>query len=312
MTTAQEIPAESALNVPGDVDASTGNLDAESDIVIAGTVRETLRVKSTGNVTIGGSIEAGAVVEAGGDVRIEGGITTQHRGMVSAGGAIYTHYCDEADLKAGGDVVVTGGVINSNIYTTGRLLIEQGALVGGTVYVRDGAVIKALGNENRLKTRIAVGINPDVLAENRRQAKDFRKQKEASERIRQAVQPLLAQLKRLNPQQRERATELMYEAESIDTRVNEQMKLQNDILAACTPAAPAELLVTGCLFPGTVVIFADKMTTIAQEREGPVKIARRHVTRTEEIVLEEPAAGATATLVSHEYEPVSPADVQRQ
>lgn len=312
MAATQEITAQPVLNIPGDVDATTGPIEAATDVVIGGTVRESLRVKSGGNITIGGSIEAGAVVEATGDIRIKGGITTQHRGMVTARGAIYTQYCDEADLKAGGDIVITGGVINSDIRTFGRLLIEQGALVGGRAYARNGAVIKALGNENQLKTRIAIGIDPDVLAETRRLAKDLRKQKEAADRIRQTVQPLLAQLKRLNPQQRERATELIYEADSIDARIQEQTKLQNDALAACTPAVPAEMLVSERIFSGVVIIFADKMGTIQQEQQGPVKVVRRPVIRTEEIVIEEAETGNTTTLVSHEYEPVSPADTKAQ
>jgi hypothetical protein len=128
----------------------------------------------------------------------------------------------------------------------------------------------------------------------------------ASVRIRQTVQPLLAQLKRPNPQQRERATELLYEADSIDTHVQEQSKRQNQALAACTPAAAAEVLVTEHIFSATIVIFGDKMAAIRQERQGAIKLARRQVERVEEIILFEPATGLTATLANHEYSPLMP------
>jgi uncharacterized protein (DUF342 family) len=72
------------LNIPGDVDASTGPIESATDVVIGGTVRETLRVKSGGKHPPSAAASRPGRVEAAGDIRIKGGITTQHRGMVTA------------------------------------------------------------------------------------------------------------------------------------------------------------------------------------------------------------------------------------
>ena len=54
------------LDVSGDVNYETGNLDVEGDVAIKGSVATGFTVKASGSVTIGGMIESGAQVHAGG------------------------------------------------------------------------------------------------------------------------------------------------------------------------------------------------------------------------------------------------------
>ena len=219
--TRHEVSVIEVVEIKGDVDFSSGNVDSPTDVLITGTVRETFSVQSAKSVAVQGVIEA-ATVQAGTDVHVRGGIAAQHNGKVLAGGEICAKFCSDADLEAGGDITVTRQVMNSRIYSAGRLSVARGSVIGGYTYAREGAEIRELGNEADIKTEIAIGVDPIALAETRQTDEIIAKKRGAVAKIRGTIQPLMAQLKRLTPQQRERVTELMYEADEMEADVVER------------------------------------------------------------------------------------------
>ncbi len=292
------------VEIKGDVDYSSGNVESPTDVLITGTVRETFEVRSAKSVAVQGAIEA-AAVEAGTHVHVRGGITARRGGRVLAGGEICAKFCEDADLQAGGDIVITREAMNSRIYAAGRLVVPRGAVIGGYAYAREGAEIRELGNVANIRTRIAIGVDPTVLAEARQTDEIIRRKREAAAKIREKVQPLMAQLKRLTPQQRERVTELMHEADEMEAGILEQEKSRGAVIASKNPTGDSQpaLLITGKLYPGVVVIIGDKMVNIEKERRGPVKIVRRPVKRVEEIMMVDQVSGSTQILPSYDYAP---------
>ncbi|MBP7937336.1 MAG: DUF342 domain-containing protein, partial [Phycisphaerae bacterium] len=95
----------SVVETKSDVDFSTGNIESPTDVLIGGTIRDTFVVKSAQSVAVRGAIEA-AVVEAGTDIQVSGGGAGRGQGKVTAGGQITSKFCEEANLRAGGDIVI--------------------------------------------------------------------------------------------------------------------------------------------------------------------------------------------------------------
>lgn len=284
-----------------DVDFSTGNIESPTDVLIGGTVRDTFAVRSAKSVAVRGAIEA-AVVEAGTDVQVSGGVAGRGQGVVTAGGQITSKFCDEANLRAGGDIVIISECINSRLYAGGRLMIPAGKLVGGYAYAREGAEIEVLGNEADRPTEIAVGVDPVVLAKSAQTDELVKKKREAIAKIREKIQPLMAQLKRLNPQQRERATELMYEADQMEAEILETERKKQEEIARCSPDRKICLLVKHTIYPGVkVVVGGDKVAVFRNERRGPVKIERRLVNRVEEICIVDQISGSVTTMPGYEF-----------
>ena len=93
-----ELSVVEVVDIEGDVDYSTGNVHAPSDIVIKGTVRESFEVLGKQSVSIKGTVEA-AIIQAAMDVHVQGGITAHGKGRVVAGGTIAARFCDAADLR---------------------------------------------------------------------------------------------------------------------------------------------------------------------------------------------------------------------
>ena len=288
------------IEISGDVDFSTGNIDSPTDVLIAGTIRDTFAVKSARSVSVRGAIEA-AAVEAGTDVQVSGGIAGRHQGRVLAGGRITSKYCSDANLEAAGDITITRECTNSHVHARGRLTIARGRLIGGFAYAREGAEIKVLGNEAEKPTIIALGADPAVIAQALQIDETVKKKREACAKIREKVQPLMAQLKRLTPQQRKHATELMCQADQIEAEVHEHEQQKRQLLASANSQAGPSLLVTSMVYPGVKVIFGDKMAIFRKERKGPIKIERRCMDRVEQICLIDECSGSLTIMPSYEY-----------
>jgi len=296
----REVFVVEVIEIKSDVDFSTGNIESPTNVLINGTVRDAFCVKSEKSITVRGAIEA-ATVEAGDDIRVVGGVASRNQGSVAAKGEIHTKFCSEAHLQAEGDITITHGCMNSHVHTCGRLMVPQGKVVGGFTYAREGAEIKVLGNNADRKTEIAIGLDPVALMEASRIDEIIKKKKEASSRIREKTQPLIDQLKRLTSEQRERVTELMYQADTMDAEIQEHEEKKRELIAAKSPTGKASLLVTSIIYPGVKVIFGDKMATFRQERRGPVKIERRMVDRVEEICMIDRSSGSVMTMPTYDY-----------
>lgn len=298
----ERISVLDVVEIPEDVDFSTGNVDSPTDVLVKGTIRDSFAVKSAKSIAVRGAIEA-AAVEAGGDVQVSGGIVGRDRGKVIAGGNITSKFCDEAWLRAGGDVTICRGCMRSYVHADGRLIFARSKLVGGFTFARQGAEIKVLGNEAEKTTKIAVGFDPAALAEIIRIDELVKKKAEACAKIRETIQPLLAQIKCLTPQQREKPTELMYQADEIEADIRKQETRKKELLGQNVPSTSAAIVVLSMVYPGVKVIFGDMMAIFRKERKGPIKIERRLVDRVEEICVIDHSSGSVTTMPSYEYKP---------
>ncbi len=294
------------VEVPGDVDFSTGNIDAPIDVLINGTIRESFRVESKKSITVRGTIEA-ATVTAGTELKVNGGIVSRPEHLIIAGGEAFTKFCNDAHIQVGGDFTITREALGSNLYVNGCLHIPRGALIGGRAYARQGADIKEVGNAANVKTEIAIGVDPEVYVDTRRIDELMKKKKDAAAKIREKVQPLMAMLKRLTPQQREKATELMYEADNLEAEVENLDKQKTQMLIDKSPPPGQEvaLEITTIVYPGVKIILGDRATLFQKERKGHFRICRRIIKRVEEIVLVDMSSGSVTPLPSFEYLPES-------
>ena len=296
------IDIEDVVDIPGDVDYSSGNVDVHNAVLIEGTVRESFEVKSTKSVTIRGAIEP-ANVEAGTDLQVNGGIAGRQIARIVAGGEIHTKFCSEANLVAGSDITITREVMNSRLHTRGQLHMPNGAVIGGYYYLRMGGEIGTIGSDNEVKTTIAIGSDPGGIVKAKEIEETIAKKKAAAQKIRSAVQPLMAQMKRLTPSQRERATELMFQADGMDLEINDCQTEAQRALDTPDPDADLTLLVNQQVHAGVKIVIGNKFTVFRKPRRGSCKIVRRAVDRVEQIVLIDRLTGSVNPMPTFDFDP---------
>ncbi len=286
-----------AFTVPSDVDFGTGNIDSPVDVQIHGTVHDGFLVKSRRAITIGGAIES-ASVEAQGDILIRGGILQKGRCSVRAGGDIVARFCNEADLSAGGDVKVCNEIISSRVRCEGKLFAAHGAIIGGSVYAREGIEVATLGSDANVNTKVVVGLHPKITDEAERIREDVKSKREAAERIRSVVQPLLADLKRLSPAQKEKATELMFEADTMDSDAADAENQRSTILQNARALEIPYVLASKIVHRGVTIRIGRRNIALNKPIHGPVKIEKRKLKNVTEFVAVNQLSGSLSVLPS--------------
>jgi uncharacterized protein len=151
------------LEIRGDVDYHTGNVDFQGDVVVEGRIKDGFTVKATASILCGNTVGA-ADVSADGDVILEKGFLGRDRGIVHAGKGFDARFVENGRVEAQGPVWIEVGAINSTIHTLGVLTAgAKAVIVGGTIVAADGVDAMHLGSRMEVRTEIHCGINYLVM-----------------------------------------------------------------------------------------------------------------------------------------------------
>ncbi len=150
------------LEIKGDVDYSTGNIDFPGDVEVRGNVKPTFYIRAVGDVRIKGIIEAATVTS---ESNIEClGVKGRERGLVSAKGNIKVRFLENAHVECSGDIYVDGSIVNSTVRAGRKIDVTGGVgqIVGSNIIA--GLVISAkeIGSEMEISTHVEVGVDPKI------------------------------------------------------------------------------------------------------------------------------------------------------
>lgn len=238
--------------VPGDVDASIGNIDFNGDINILGNVHSGFTITATGSVVIDGHCE-GCQIQAGKDVIIRKGYQGQGVGKIVSGGEIMGKFFESAILEAEGDVEASY-LLNCDLRTQGKLLVEgrRGVIIGGYVCAKQGVSCFGVGNIAEIKTIVEVGIDKDDMMEYQELVKMIDKVDAELKTCEAALQKLMEK-----PTRDEKTTEFLAR---LTKAVYTQKKQKKDLLKEqsvkmdkMTKQRGARVRVAGRAFPGTLL-----------------------------------------------------------
>lgn len=153
----------SVLVIPGNVDYSTGHVDFDGDVVVAGDVVEGFKVKATGSIFCAQTVAA-TEIECGKDLIVGRGIIGRQNGTVKVGGEIRCKYVEHCYAEARGPIRTIVGAVNSVINTLDSFETgPRGILVGGKVRAQNSVTAGQIGTEMGPPTEIYCGIDFSVL-----------------------------------------------------------------------------------------------------------------------------------------------------
>ncbi len=154
------------LEIPGDVDYSTGNIRTDKGSVnIHGGVETGFSVVASGSIIIG-DVVAGAQIEAVGDIEVLRGLSMLGKGKVVAGGSIRCHFAENAQLVARGDVIIDNSITNCDITAESRIIATRGKgrIQGGVIRARKGIEANQIGSELGARTQVVIEQDSPALA----------------------------------------------------------------------------------------------------------------------------------------------------
>lgn len=153
------------LEISGDVDYSTGNIDFRGDVHIRGDVRENFSVRATGTITIDGLVEA-ANIEAGGNVMVACGVLGDNRALIKSGGRIQAKYLENCVAYAG-ESIAADCIMASQSYSDGTIEVTtgRGTIIGGSLIAAKSVKARIIGCQAGRNTEITLGMLPYVQNE---------------------------------------------------------------------------------------------------------------------------------------------------
>lgn len=153
------------LEIKGDVDYSTGNIDFQGDVHVYGDVRENFQLKATGSITVDGLVEA-ATVEAGGDLLITRGVVGDNRALLRSKGNVRVKYLENCIVYAG-QGVYADCIMTSQIFSDDTISVTsgRGSVIGGALTAAHSIKAMMIGAQSGRRTEITLGILPYVQSE---------------------------------------------------------------------------------------------------------------------------------------------------
>jgi uncharacterized protein (DUF342 family) len=148
------------MEVKGDVDFRTGNVDFEGFLSVKGTVKDNFIVAADRDVEIMGEYGVGAarkIESRDGNIYIRGGIAGKNKASIRCTRNLYVKYLKDVDVECDGTVYIGFYAMNANIRAK-QIIIEsnRGRIIGGNITAEISVEAAEIGNIAETRTAITV------------------------------------------------------------------------------------------------------------------------------------------------------------
>ena len=158
------ISVHDTLNVRTHVDFHTGNVYFVGILVLHMDLRAGFNVHGR-SVVIRGMVEGGRV-RADESLVVRGGVRggSNNSCRVSAQKIVRVGFCEKAELRSSGTILVDRFAMHSTLYSVGPIIVE-GKAMGGLMQARQKVFVRdSLGNMAGIPTRIYLGYDPFIIS----------------------------------------------------------------------------------------------------------------------------------------------------
>lgn len=173
------VKVEQILQI-GDVDMASGNISFDGTVQVNGEVLPGMKIHATGDIIVKGVVDA-AEIDAGGDIQVGGGIIAQAR--VNAGGSVHARFVENGHVRAGSTITIDDAALQSDLQAMNQIIVgaksrERGRLAGGSARAQLLVQAPVVGATSGGVTTIQLGVNPVLDAKYQDVLHRLEKQKE--------------------------------------------------------------------------------------------------------------------------------------
>ena len=260
--------------ISGDIDQKSGNLSFEGSLTVEGSIRRGQWLKVSGDLWVEGDIED-AEVEVGGEVTVQGGITGEGKGMISAYGGVKAKYINHQTVISHNLVEIKEEIRHATVKADQMVSVIQGSgwIVGGTVVARKEVRARNIGSRYATPTIIRVGLLPEVWD----RLDGLKRKIWMKERIRSQMGKESVFLRRLREQDGKlppKKEDLLREIEFLDGIYRDQLKrmreewefLDNHLKKLKIGSVRVEEVV----FPGVVINILNSIQKMSEIKTGVI------------------------------------------
>ncbi|MGL1900864.1 MAG: FapA family protein [Fibrobacterales bacterium] len=157
------------LIIEGDVNAETGNVRYDKDIVVEGSVLEGFSVESGGNISIQGSVANNARIDARKNLEVLKGVFGEATSIYVKGNA-EIGFVQESMVRIEGDCLIDRFLYQARVFVGREITVlgnkvkvqKKGAVIGGVTNAVHGMTLHSAGSI-ATKTELIAGIDIRLL-----------------------------------------------------------------------------------------------------------------------------------------------------
>lgn len=249
---------DQVVTIPGDVDASVGNINFVGDVIVKGEVMEGFKIASKGNIIVSGNVN-GATLECDGDIVIKKGCINS---KIVAHGSVAINFCEHSNIRCDGDLSSSNFVI-CDVYC-GNLNVKgtHGGLMGGSYTSLTSVEIPNIGTKNYTPTVLTVGDNALLSEEKNDLLKQISQQKKTLDDLTLVINFLNEKKKELHTLPEDKEVMLGNACRQKIVMGMDIKKLQKRIDEIDTSLSNKQFLSIGCkgyMYPGVKIIINDQV-----------------------------------------------------
>ncbi len=152
------IKVSSKLTIPGDINFSTGNIEANDAVDIGGSILPGFQVNAHGDLKINGGVRSATVVSQG-NILIQEGVSGKQT-TIRVTGDIDIPFVEQATITAGGTIIIRRQAYYSRIFAGGDILCqEESKVIGGITMAGGNLNLGHVGSDNAVPALIAAGTD---------------------------------------------------------------------------------------------------------------------------------------------------------
>jgi len=153
------------LEIDGDVDYETGNIEFPGVVLIKGDVKPGFIVRAKGDIEVQGIAEASTIISLEGNVKISGA-KGKDKGLIKAKKDVYVKYAESVTIEAENLIFETNLLncivrVTQSIKGNGR----NSSIIGGECAATTKIEADEIGSDFGVTTHIEVGLNPYLREE---------------------------------------------------------------------------------------------------------------------------------------------------
>ncbi|RCW47668.1 MULTISPECIES: DUF342 domain-containing protein [unclassified Halanaerobium] len=182
------------LNIKGDVDLTTGNIDFLGSVKISGDVREGFIVKAAGDIDIQGNVGA-AEIKSSQNVSIKKGFLGRGKGKIEAEGEVRVRFVENGSITAE-KIMIHDASMHSELKAKDRIVVKggKGLIVGGKASAHSLIEANIVGSSLATKTILEVGLDPGIHAKYKEKKDEMESLKKNLDKVMKGIR-MLKQLK---------------------------------------------------------------------------------------------------------------------
>lgn len=151
----------------GNVNLASGNISFDGTVHVEGEIAPGMKVHATGDIIVSGVVD-GADLDAGGDIQIGGGVIAQAK--VRAAGSVSARFAENAQIYAGSTISIGDMALQCDLQAINSIVVgsnspQRGRLAGGSARAMMLVSAPVYGLATGGVTSVLVGVNPVLEAQ---------------------------------------------------------------------------------------------------------------------------------------------------